>query len=377
MFWKRAGPLNTLAALRVSGISPSRPVGLVQSKPVFAPVRRPCSDGSIDMPGMPCRIIRSWSAWKRVPSAHSTCLSLRMSMSSSNTKTCLSREMPPNSAAIASRASPKAALPDRDAQRVRAARGVPHIDRDRIAPEFFRMRIASASTRIALMFWLSVWSSMERRAVLQRVMQHVAAHGDGGAVKHRVHVDRAVVAHVFAERAFRLDIAALVEIALERHLGVGRHQDVVGQALDDRRGLAAHGRDQRQLVAGMAHGRGDEVERMGADGEGDRQLLAARDDGRVDALEIGRRGDVGAGLGAVAQAQPAAADVAPPGRRIDHVVGGRAEIATAVVGVVRVERQLGQIDVLAGDLAPRAPARRRTGSPPPACGLASRLKYSS
>ena len=65
--WKRAGPLNTLAALRVSGISPSRPNGLVQSKPALAPVRRPCSDGSMVMPGMPCRIIRSWSAWKRVP----------------------------------------------------------------------------------------------------------------------------------------------------------------------------------------------------------------------------------------------------------------------------------------------------------------------
>ena len=109
-------------------------------------------------------------------------------------------------------------------------------------------------------------------------------------------------------------------------------------------------RDQRQLVAGMAHGRGDEVERMGADGERDRQLLAARHAGRVDALEIGRRGDVGAGLVAVAQAEPAAADVPPSGRRIDHVVGRRAQVATAVVGVVRIERQLGEIDVLAGDL---------------------------
>ena len=169
-------------------------------------------------------------------------------------------------------------------------------------------------------------------------------------MKHRVHVDRAVVAHVFAERPFRLDIAALVEIALEGHLGVGRHQDVVGEALDDRRRLAAQRRDQRQLVAGMAHGRRDEVERMRADGECDRQLLAARDAGRVDALEIGRRRDVGAGLVAVAQAEPAAADIAPAGRRIDHVVGGRTHIATAVVGVVRIERQLGEIDVLAGDL---------------------------
>ena len=160
----------------------------------------------------------------------------------------------------------------------------------------------------------------------------------------------AVIAHVFAERPFRLDIAALVEIALERHLGVGRHQDVVGEALDHRRRLAAEGGDQRQLVAGLAHGRGDEIERMRADREGDRQLFAARHAGGVDALEIGRRGDVGAGLVAVAQAQAAAADVPSPGRRIDHVVDRRAQVATAVVGVVRIERQLGEIDVLAGDL---------------------------
>ena len=139
-----------------------------------------------------------------------------------------------------------------------------------------RIRIASASVRIALMLALSVWSSTKAEPCSKRVMQHVAPHGDGGAMKHRVHVDRAVIAHVFAERPFRLDIAALVEIALERHLGVGRHQDIVGEAFDHRRRLAAEGGDQRQLVAGLAHRRGEEIERMGADREGDRQLLAAR-----------------------------------------------------------------------------------------------------
>ena len=69
--WNRAGPLKILAALRVSGIWPSRPNGLVQSKPALAPVRRPSSDGSMVMPSMPCSITRSWSAWKRVPIAHS------------------------------------------------------------------------------------------------------------------------------------------------------------------------------------------------------------------------------------------------------------------------------------------------------------------
>ena len=107
-------------------------------------------------------------------------------------------------------------------------------------------------------------------------MQHVAAHGDGGAVEHRVHVDGAVIAHVFAERPFRLDIAALVEIALERHLGVGRHQDVVGQAFHHRRRLAAEAGDQRQFIARQPRGRGEEIERMRADREGHRQFLAAR-----------------------------------------------------------------------------------------------------
>ena len=173
--------------------------------------------------------------------------------------------------------------------------------------------MASASVRMAVMLAAVGLVEHEGRAVQQRVMQHVAAHGDGGAVEHRVHVDRAVVAHVFAERPFRLHVAALVEIALEHHLGVGRHQDVVGEALHHRRGLAAQRADQGQLVARHAHGGGDEIERMGADGEGDRQLLAARHAGGVDALEVGWRGDVGAGLVAVAQAEPPAADVAPPG----------------------------------------------------------------
>jgi hypothetical protein len=63
-------------------------------------------------------------------------------------------------------------------------------------------------------------------------------------MKHRVHVDRAVVAHVFPVGPFQLHIAALVEIAFERHLRICRHQDVVGEALDDRCRLAAKRGDQ-------------------------------------------------------------------------------------------------------------------------------------
>ncbi len=169
-------------------------------------------------------------------------------------------------------------------------------------------------------------------------------------MKHRVHVDGAVIAHIFAERPFRLDIAALVEIALERHLGVGGNENIVGQAFHHRRRLGAEAGDQRQLIARLPRGRGEEIERMRADRECHRQFLAARHRSGVDALEVGRRGNVGAGFGAVAQAQAAAADIAAAGRRIDGVVDGRAAIAAAVIGVLRMERQLGEIDVLAGDL---------------------------
>ena len=190
----------------------------------------------------------------------------------------------------------------------------------------------------------------EGRAVQQRVVQHVAPHGDGGAVEHRVHVDGAVIAHVLAIGPFRLDIAALVEIALERHLGVGRHQDVVGEAFDDGAGSPrkvatsdSSSPGWRIVAATKSSGCAPTVKVIG-------QLLAARDAGGVDALQIGRRGDVGAGLVAVAQAEAAAADIASPGRGIDHVVDGRAHIAAAVIGVLRMEGQLGEIDVLAGDL---------------------------
>ncbi len=181
-------------------------------------------------------------------------------------------------------------------------------------------------------------------------MQHVGAHGDGGAMEHRVHVDRAVIAHVFAVRPFRLDVAALVEITLERHFGVGRHQNIVGEALDHRRRRGAELRHERKLVAAQPRRRGEEIERMRAGGERHRQFLAARDARGIDALEIGRRGDVDAAFGAVAQAQSPAADIAPPRRRIDGVIDRRAQIARAVERMLRMERQLGEVDILAGDL---------------------------
>ena len=178
-------------------------------------------------------------------------------------------------------------------------------------------------------------------------MQRVASHGDRGAMKHRIHVDRAVVAHIFAVRAFRLRIAALVEITFKRHLRIRRHQDIVGEALDHRRRLAAKRRDQCQLVTALPRRRGKEIERMRADRKGDRQAFAACHGCRVNALEIGRGGYIGPSLISIAQAQATAADIPSSGRRIDRVIDGRAEITTAVVGVLRVKGELREIDVFA------------------------------
>jgi tetratricopeptide (TPR) repeat protein len=52
-------------------------------------------------------------------------------------------------------------------------------------------------------------------------------------------VNRSVVSHVLAEWAFRLRVAALVEITFERHLRIRRHKNIVGEALYDRHRLAA------------------------------------------------------------------------------------------------------------------------------------------
>ena len=58
------------------------PNGMVQSKPTFAPVRAPPSDGSSGTTRKPDATIMSRSAWKRVASAHITSSSSNTSMSS-------------------------------------------------------------------------------------------------------------------------------------------------------------------------------------------------------------------------------------------------------------------------------------------------------
>ena len=152
--------------------------------------------------------------------------------------------------------------PHGDAQRIVAAGNLAQIDRHRFAHRAFqnlhRLRLSAHRRDHAGLGLIE----HEGGAVLQRVVQHVAPHGDGGAMEHRVHMDRTVVAHVLAVGPFRLHIAALIEIAFQRHLGVGRHQDVVGETFDDGSRLAAKRGHQGQLVAGLARGRGKHIERM-------------------------------------------------------------------------------------------------------------------
>ena len=161
---------------------------------------------------------------------------------------------------------------------------------------------------------------------------------------------RPVVTEELAVRPLDLGIARLVEIALDHQLGVRRHRQAVGDAARDRQRRAAQRRHRGELVvAGRAHAGRHEVERMRADGEIEMQMLAALDAGEEHALQVRHLRQVREHGVAPAQHQPAAADIAPSGRRIDRVVDRRREIRRAVIGVLHVERQPGEIDVVAGD----------------------------
>ena len=184
-------------------------------------------------------------------------------------------------------------------------------------------------------------------AVEDRLVQGVLAHGDGGDVKDRVHVDGPVEAVEFAVRAFLLAIAELVEIAFDDHLGVGRRQHPVGEPAHHRDRFAAQGRHQGELVGREPQPGGEIVQRMRADGEAHRQCLAALDAGDVAVLEIGRLREVRAHGAAVAEHQAAAADIGPAGGGVYAVVDARRDIGCAVELVLEMERQFGQVDIVA------------------------------
>ena len=97
--------------------------------------------------------------------------------------------------------------------------------------------------------------------------QRIAAPRDRGEVEHRIALERAVVAEELAVRALPAPRGRARRNSLRAHLGVGRHADVVGDALDDRQRRIAQRRDEAELVDRQPHGGGDVVDRMRADDE--------------------------------------------------------------------------------------------------------------
>ena len=88
---------------------------------------------------------------------------------------------------------------------------------------------------------------------------------------------------------------------------------------------------------------------MRADRKIQLQMLAALDAFEKHALEVGHLRQVRQHGVARAQHQPAAADIAPAGLRIDRIVDRRRKIRRAIIMMLHVERQLGEIDVVAGE----------------------------
>ncbi len=93
--------------------------------------------------------------------------------------------------------------------------------------------------------------------------------------------------------------------------------------------------------------------------------------------EVGHLREVRAHGRARAQHQPPAADVAPPGHRIDRVVDRRRDIRRAVILVLHMERQPHQVDGIAGQdhLLHRRVALRNFERP--SVGSASGAPYSA
>ena len=176
--------------------------------------------------------------------------------------------------------------------------------------------------------------------------QRVGPARDRGQVKHRVALDRAVIAEELAVGPLRLDMAARIEIALQHPFGIGRHADVVGHALDHRQRRVAQRRDQAKLVDGKPHGRRHVIDRMRADHEAHRQRRAARGARLIERAQVARRHEVDAGLAPAAQHQPADADIGPAGPAVDHIVDRRRNIGTAVGAVLEMHRQRGQVGII-------------------------------
>ena len=171
---------------------------------------------------------------------------------------------------------------------------------------------------------------------------------DRGEVKHRIALHHAVIADIFAERTFRLDMPGRIEIALEHVFGIGRHENIVGHALHHRHRRTAHGADDVELVdvRQRAHG-GQKIRRMRADRVGDRHLLLARRGIEIDRAHVARRDQVDAGLARPAQHDAAATHIGEAGVGKQRVVDARGDVRRAVGAVLQMRRQRAQVRLVA------------------------------
>ena len=238
------------------------------------------------------------------------------------------------------------ALADGDAHVIDTAGGGRGVDRDRLAHRAFErapdQHLGAQRTELR-----SVGAAHGGPADGERLEQRIAPARDGGHVEHRVDLDAAVVAEEFAIGSFRLHIAFLAEIAFEHPLGVGGDSQIVAHALDHRHGAGAQGGQQVQFVARHAHGGAEIVDRMAADHNAQRQPLAALEAREIDVAQVAWCDQVDPGRCPPAHHEAAQADVRQPARRIAREIHAGRDIEPAILAMLEMHRQFGEIDIAA------------------------------
>ena len=167
-------------------------------------------------------------------------------MSGSKTNTCLASACEPNTAAMALLGVAGHALAQRDAHVVHAAARRRRVHRERLAHRRHQRRPGG---RLGLHGGELRGVGIRERAAAdgQRLEQRVLAVRDRGDVQHRIALHHAVIADIFAERPFGLDMAGGIQKALDDVFGIGRHIDVAGDAFHHRHRLAAQRADHRRV----------------------------------------------------------------------------------------------------------------------------------
>ena len=183
------------------------PNGQVRSKPAFAPVRAPVSDGSSGKVRMPSTTMRSRSGWNLVASAQSICSSEKMSTSGSTDEHVL--DVDQRAEAGGDRVARLAgnALAQRHAQVEHAAAGGGGMHGERLAHRGFE-RAPDHDLGAQRVEQRGIGARERPAADGRGLKQRVAAARDRGQVEDRVALERAVIAEELAVGAFRLDVAA-------------------------------------------------------------------------------------------------------------------------------------------------------------------------